>query len=235
MDCHYKADIIPVDYVTNALIVAGWHTATFPEERRLVMHLTTGVQNPITWGQILDFARMSALKSPSIKQVRPLARNPISARGLGGKVNHLFTVLFSHILFAYLFDGALLLTGNRPIMVKMTQKMHLAFDVIKHFTSHQWNFHYENYSRILAKVSEEEQAVFQSEVGDIDWPRYSNAQWMGSRRYSLNEDDSNIADALKRQQRLTLIYSIVEWTLYVGLGAAICLLVGWIIYSSPSS
>ena len=214
MDCHFKADIIPVDFVANSLIVTGWHTATHPEDRKLVMHITSGVQNPITWGEILDFSRQSAIRSPSIKLVRPIARNPVSARGVWGKVSHLFIKLFSHFVFAYIFDLFLLATGNKRIMVKVTGKMHKAFDVLEHFTNHQWCFRYHHYGRIFEKLSSNEQAMFESNVKSIDWMAYCDSLYMGSRRYLLNEDDSTIEAGLKRQHMLTIVYSIVNTVIY---------------------
>ena len=216
MDCHFKADIIPVDFVVNSLIVAAWHTATQPPSaRQLVMHITSGVQNPITWGQILDFSRQSALRSPSIKLVRPIARNPVSARGPLGKASHLFIKFFSHYVFAYLFDLFLLATGNKRLMVKVTGKMHRAFDVLEHFTNHQWCFRYHHYGKVFAKLSPKERALFESNVGVIDWPAYCDALTVGSRRYLLNEDDSTIEAGLRRQHWLTVAYRIVDGLLYL--------------------
>lgn len=219
MDCHFKADIIPVDFVANSLIVTAWHTAIHPESRQAVMHITSGVQNPITWGEILNFARQAALSSPSMKLVRPIARNPVSARGPLGKASHLFIKLFSHFVFAYLFDLFLLATGNKRLMVKVTGKMHRAFDVLEHFTNHQWCFRHHAYQRIFEKLSKDDQVTFESNVRAIDWPFYCNSLQMGSRRYLLNEDDSTIEAGLKRQARLTIIWGIIDSLLYLALAA----------------
>lgn len=237
MDCHFKADIIPVDFVANSLIVTAWHTATTtfqptaqtPSEttRQLVVHITSGVQNPVTWGQILDFSRLGALKAPSTRLVRPIARvNPVSARGGPlGKAGYHLTRLLSHHLFALLFDLVLLVTGHQRLMVKVTRKMHRAFDVLEHFTNHQWCFRYAAYGRIFGRLSGEEQALFQSNVGVIDWPAYCDALTLGSRRYLLNEDDSTIGEGLRRQRLLTAAYRALDGLIYLG-GTALAVYLG---------
>ena len=217
VNCNYNADIIPVDFVANSLIVIGWHNAIHVDHRRKVVHITSGVENPISWGQILDFARQAALKSPSTKLVRPIARNPISAKGKLGKINHLFIKFFSHFVYAYIFDLFLLCIGYKRIMVKVTKKMHRAFDVLEHFTNREWCFRYHNYSQIFSRLQPNEQEMFESNVGTIDWFRYCDSLQMGSRRYLLNEDDSTIEQALRRQNLLTLIYGILDGIIYMSM------------------
>ena len=231
MDCHFKADIIPVDFVANSLIVTAWHTAVHPDQRQPVQHITSGVQNPITWGEILDFSRASAIRSPSIKLVRPIARNPVSAKGVMGKISHLFAKLFSHFVFAYLFDAFLLVTGNKRIMVKVTQKMHRAFDVLEHFTNHQWCFRYHNYSQIFDKLSPSEQVLFESNVRVIEWVKYCDALTTGSRRYLLNEDDSTVEAGKRRQHWLTIAYGIFDSFLYLSL-TGLSLYLGKVVYQT---
>ena len=213
--CDFNADIIPVDFVANSLLVIGWHTARYADQRQPVIHITSGVKNPVRWGEILNYARMGALRSPSMKLVRPIARNPVSARGLLGKANHLFVKFFSHFVFAFLFDLFLMVTGNPRVMVKVTRKMHRAFDVLEHFTNREWCFRYHAYQRIFAQLSDDEKEQFVSDVERIDWKQYCDTLTLGSRRFLLNEDDSTIEPARRRQRFLSTVYLIFDSTLYL--------------------
>lgn len=214
MHCDYKADIIPVDFVANSLIVVGYNTAVHPEQRKQVVHITSGEGNPIKWGQILDFARVSALANPSIKQIRPIAKNPISSHGLMGKANFLFTKFFSHFVFALLFDLMLVVMRRKPIMMKVTRKMHKAFDVLAHFTNREWSFKYKNYPLIHKQLSDQDRALFFSDVEKINWLAYCDSLYMGSRRYLLNEDDSTIPDGKKRQKMLAYVFGTLNAIIY---------------------
>jgi fatty acyl-CoA reductase len=190
--------------------VIGWHTATHPNERKKVIHLTSGTQNPVTWGEFLDYSREAVMKAPSIKIVRPLAKNPTSARGPLGRMNHLFTKFVSHILFAYIVDLILVLMGYKKLMVKVTLKMHRAFTVLEHFTNKEWCFHNDNYLEIHDLLSPQDQKTFSSDIRTIDWRQYAKDVYMGTRRYLLKEDDNNIEKAKRRLLFIRCFYTLFQ-------------------------
>ena len=204
-----------MDFVVNSLIVIGAHTAYNPVQHKRVVHITSGTQNPITWGEILDFSRMAALEKPSAKLVRPIAKNPVAAKTCLGKINYLLTTIFSHYLFAYIFDLILLLTGHSRFMVRIIKKMHRAFDVLEHFTSREWRFVCQNYIQIFSQLETKEQMLFESNVSKIDWVDYCDSVALGTRRYLLNEDDSTIEKARKRMVWINIGYSVFKTIIYI--------------------
>ncbi|KAH9511941.1 hypothetical protein DERF_010364 [Dermatophagoides farinae] len=214
MRCDYISDIIPVDFVANSLIVVGYHSCMYPEQRSKVVHITSGHKNPISWAQILNYSRMAAVKTPSVKMVRPIAQNPISAGTFVGRMNHRLTMFFSHILFAYIFDLILFICRQKRVMVDVTNKMHRVLEVLEHFTNHQWFFRNDNYSKIFQSLSDDEKQRYQSNVTAIDWTNYCNALWMGSRRYLINEDDSTCKDGIRRHKILKLTYGLLNFFIY---------------------
>lgn len=46
------ADLVPLDLPVNTIIAVGWYTATEKPQEPLVYHVTTGSQNPFTWGEL---------------------------------------------------------------------------------------------------------------------------------------------------------------------------------------
>ena len=139
---NYKADLIPIDIVTNALIVIAWKTAIThrAEHREMnnntyiappetgangkfasvkptatlpIYNITSGDVNPTTWEMFLQYGREVAFSMPSIRMVRLPATAP-----KGNKVNwygHMATKIFSETLFAYLIDFMLLLVGQKAL------------------------------------------------------------------------------------------------------------------------
>jgi len=152
-----------------------------------------------------------------MKLVRPIANNPISSRNTCGRIYHQFVMIFSHYLFAYLFDLILLITGNKRVMVKVTRKMHRAFDVLEHFTNLEWHFPYKNCSKIMALLNDKEKDMFNADIGHVNWEEYCETLTLGSRRYLLNEEDSTIPDGVKRQRMLIFLYGIFDLAIYAGL------------------
>ena len=195
--------------------MVAYHTARNPTERRRVIHLTSGVENPVTWGQILDQVRISATRSPSINLVRPVANNPICPTTRLAKLHVFLIKLFSHFIFAYCFDIFRVLTLRKPLLVQVTKRMHRAFDVLEHFTNLEWQFVYGNYNKIFNQLNSTEQILFESNVSTIDWAQYCDSLYMGSRRYLLNEDDSTVELGKKRQKRIEIYFVILKLFWYL--------------------
>ena len=139
---NFKADLIPIDIVTNALIVIAWRTANQYKEQQQpielnnnqtysqdkfkstnsptsstmtlpIYNITSGDVNPTTWEKFLEYGREVAFSMPSMRMVRLPATAPT-----GDHVNwygHIATKLFSEILFAYLVDFILLIIGQKTL------------------------------------------------------------------------------------------------------------------------
>lgn len=158
----------------------------------------------------MNHSRDAAQNAPSIKIVRPLARNPTSARGTIGRINHLFIKFVSHILFAYFVDFILMLMQKKRIMVKVTHKMHRAFTVLEHFTNREWCFHARNYPDIHNRLHDMDKQIFFSNSKAFVWRDYAHRIYFGTRRYLLKEDDSNIEKARRRLRYVAAAYTIFQ-------------------------
>lgn len=107
-----KADLIPVDIVSNALITIAWYTATHEKENLKVYNITSGDANPISWHQYLEYGREMAIERPSNRVVRPPAK-VMDGEGVS-KFNNFITKWVSEMLFAYLVDFILIISGAKP-------------------------------------------------------------------------------------------------------------------------
>ncbi|XP_027202667.1 fatty acyl-CoA reductase 1-like [Dermatophagoides pteronyssinus] len=213
-----NADVIPVDYVVNGLIVVAAHTAIVPvEQRKQVVHLTSGERNPITWGELLNRSRECVATKPFLKQIRPLAKKPETINTYYGRLSHQMTKIFSHYCFALVADGLAMITGNKPFLLNITKRMHLGFDTLEPFTNNEWQFRSQNYLDIFYQLSPHEQEIFRSDIGQIDWMKYVDNATLGTRRYLLKEDDSTIDQAIQRQKFINWAYGSGEALAYLGI------------------
>ncbi|KAF7495943.1 Fatty acyl-CoA reductase 2 [Sarcoptes scabiei] len=226
LDC--RADVIPVDFLANAMIVmASYNVSMPPFLRKKVIHLTSGQTNPITWGQMLEYGRKAIVDKPFLKQIRPLASLPQRTDSYFGLFNHYCTKIFSHYCFALLVDLIVFICGHQPFLMKITKQMHRGFDTLQPFTNREWFFRYENYRDIFNSLSEHDQQIFPSDISKIDWYDYIDGATLGTRRYMMKEDDSSIEQAIRRQKLLNrsfgigeailsfIIFSIIWWTIMV--------------------
>lgn len=208
-------DVTPVDIVVNQILILAWYTAMRPEARNRirVFNLTSSHLFPITWEQLFDNARVFAMESPSIKLIRPIIENPKQKRA--NPVKHAFLKLFSHLLFAHLVDCVLWLCGYKQILVRITRKMHHAFDILKPFTNNEWKWHADNIVEVQKQLTDTDNRLFFNDVGQVSMLDYCYLCWFGCRRYILKEDDSNIPKARKRMKMITIGYNTFLAFLYL--------------------
>lgn len=218
-----KTDFVPVDKVANAMIAAAWATGTGQESENLkVYNITSNNVNTITWGELFENGYKGAVEAPSMRTVRPVIRPP---RQTGP--HPIFSPLvtfFSHWMFAYFLDLIIMLCGHKRIMVKITNKMHYALDVMQYFTQHQWTFQSNNLVALYKKLDKDDQEEFHFNMADIDWESYAKNCSLGNRRYLLKESDETIPTALKRYKRIQIAY----WLFKMILVALIAFLVSYL-------
>lgn len=218
------SDLIPVDIVVNALISIGWYTAQTSTTNLKIYNISTGTTNPITWYDYLKFSRDEAVRSPSLRTVRPPA-SVVCGQG-ASKMSHFLTRWISEVLFAYIMDFILILAGKKPMMVNMVKRMHHALSLLHYFCQRSWSFPCNNLTSLIdhmRQTSPADAGRFYMDVREIEWRDYISQCYMGARRYLLKESDSTIADARRRMTRIKLVYysglfalfTILLYALYV--------------------
>uniref|UniRef100_A0A8C2C036 Fatty acyl-CoA reductase n=1 Tax=Cyprinus carpio TaxID=7962 RepID=A0A8C2C036_CYPCA len=125
------ADLVPVDVVINTTLAAAWYSGSQRHARprsMLVYNCTTGGINPFHWGEV-EYCINMTFKTNPLEQAftRP---------------NYWTTV--SHTLPALLYDGFLMLTCQKPRMMKTITRLHKAMMVLEYFTSHSWVWNMDN-------------------------------------------------------------------------------------------
>jgi fatty acyl-CoA reductase len=221
-----KADLIPVDIVSNSLISIAWRTAMDGRTEKLkIYNITSGDSNPISWQQYLEFGREAAIETPSIRVVRPLAT---VMRGDGvSKFNDVMTKWVSEILFAYFVDFIMILLGQKTIMVRLVRRMHHAFDLLGYFARREWSFPSNNLFALYDSMSDVDRQMFKLDIRQVNWRAYIHDSYMGIRRYLLKEDDANIEKARKRMKMISIGYYALQ--------VLITLMVVLVLFMSPLS
>lgn len=226
------ADIIPVDFVANSLIVIGYYSAIVPEKRKKVINITSGAKNPISWGNIINLIYNHASLLPSNRMIRPIYRlkdNHI----IIDRIQHYFRTFFLHFLFAHIFDFIRLLMGKNGNMVRTMKRINRILNVINYFCNNQWQFRNDNYEQIYRTLSINDQREFPSNVSTINWNDYSEWIWIGIRRYLLDEMDSTIENAIRRQRKLYIIYGLINLLIFLSILIILVLFYQYQVNSSP--
>ncbi|XP_044042211.1 fatty acyl-CoA reductase 1 isoform X5 [Siniperca chuatsi] len=201
------ADLIPVDVVINLTLAAGWYTAVHRRKTEkqknirpktaLVYNCTTGGINPFHWGEI-EHHVMSSFKRNPLEQAFRRPNANITSNYL---INQ-YWILVSHKFPALIYDLFLRLTGQKPQMMRIFNRLHKAIGLLEYFSSQDWEWNSENMSMLMSQLTPEDRKTFNFDVRQLNWPEYIENYCIGTKKYVLNEDMSDIPAARQHLRKL---------------------------------
>uniref|UniRef100_A0A3P8X8B1 Fatty acyl-CoA reductase n=1 Tax=Esox lucius TaxID=8010 RepID=A0A3P8X8B1_ESOLU len=147
------ADLIPVDVVINLTLAAGWYTAVHRPKAALVYNCTTGGINPFHWGEIGMF--LFSFKRNPLEQA---FRRP-NANITSNYLMNQYWILVSHRFPALLYDLYLRLSGQKPQMMRIFNRLHKAIGLLEYFSSQDWEWNSENMNMLMSHLSPEDRKV----------------------------------------------------------------------------
>ncbi|KAM9771653.1 fatty acyl-CoA reductase 1 [Syngnathus typhle] len=204
------ADLIPVDVVINLTLAAGWYTAVHKPKTALVYNCTTGAINPFHWGEI-EYHVMSTFKRNPLEQA---FRRP-NANITSNYLIYQYWILVSHKFPALIYDLVLRLSGQKPQMMRIFNRLHKAISLLEYFSSQDWEWNSENISMLMSQMSPEDRKTFNFDVRQLNWPEYIENYCIGTKKYVLNEDMSDIPAARQHLRKLRNIRYIFNTLLVV--------------------
>ncbi|XP_034234856.1 putative fatty acyl-CoA reductase CG5065 [Thrips palmi] len=203
MLCHESkvADLVPVDMVINLMIAAAWRTASNRPDGIAVYNCATGMQNPITWKEFVDYSFVFMRKHP----LGDLIWYPDGQIHTNWMLNKL-SVMTLHILPAYVLDGISMLLGKKRIMVRVQAKLEKAAKCLEYFSTQQWRFSDDNVRHLNSMLSIEDRSTFMFDVRQINWTQYLESYVLGIRQFIFKEHPSSIPKTRKQLTRLLWLH-----------------------------
>jgi fatty acyl-CoA reductase len=202
------ADLIPVDTVSNMLIIAGWQRANMTGNALPILHCTSGQLNPVTWGEYNVLFTDACRKYPLVSALRyPKVAGTMSPWYY--KINH----ALNHVLPAHCLDLMTRLTGGKPILVKVVNRLEYAMDTIKHFIINEWYFASQNLVNLHESMSDEDKKKFNIDIREMNWQSYIENYALGIRKHVLKEELSNLPLARRKLYRYKLFTNAVKTAL----------------------
>ncbi|XP_067347313.1 fatty acyl-CoA reductase 1 isoform X2 [Channa argus] len=191
------ADFIPVDVVINLTLAAGWYTAVHRPKTALVYNCTTGGINPFHWGEV-EHHVISSFKRNPLEQAFRRPNANITSNYL---INQ-YWILVSHKFPALIYDLFLRLSGQKPQMMRIFNRLHKAISLLEYFSSQDWEWNSENMSMLMSQLTPEDRKTFNFDVRQLNWPEYIENYCIGTKKYVLNEDMSDIPAARQHLRKL---------------------------------
>lgn len=204
-DFNAVADIIPVDYCANMMLAIAWHRVVKRHSAIPIYHLTTGMLNGCTWGNVCSILSQ-LFKTYPFEGVFRRPNFAFESR----KLMHYYWCYISHKIPAFIADMTSFCSGQRPVMNKLYGKLERATRSLIYFTSRGWEFSMENYHGLIQDMNPQDRETFFFDVEKLDWDTYFVRYVIGLKKYLLKEDLANIPIAQSRIRKLRNI----RWTMY---------------------
>uniref|UniRef100_D4A9Z0 Fatty acyl-CoA reductase n=3 Tax=Rattus norvegicus TaxID=10116 RepID=D4A9Z0_RAT len=204
------ADLIPVDTVVNLTIAVGWYTAVHRPKSTLIYHSTSGNLNPCNWYEMGLQVLATVEKIPFESAFR---------RPNADFTTNNFTTQYwntvSHWAPAIIYDFYLRLTGRKPRMLKLMNRLLKTISMLEYFINHSWEWSTNNTEMLLSELSPEDQRVFNFDVRQLNWLEYIENYVLGVKKYLLKEDLAGIPKAKQHLKRLRNIHYLFNTALFL--------------------
>lgn len=102
------------------------------------------------------------------------------------------------------------------MFTKIYGKLNKALNQLHFFTMRTWNLSHGNYDKLLSTLSEEDRRTFPFDLTSIDWKRYIEIFCMGTKKYLLKDNMSNLDRArqhIKRRRRVRYTIDFIMFLL----------------------
>lgn len=194
---NYCADIVPVDIVANLIICTAWqvHQQQHGKSARLVNHINesqivglkenkdisifncvSGTLNPINWADFAKYIKQIGLVYPCNNLLRRPGTLLISNE-------YLFNLFYfiNHTVVAHLGDFVLKLSGKKPKLVMINNRMQKMISTLKPFTTNQWLFKCSNVTSLYERMSPVDKEIFNFDIRQLRWDDYLRRYYVGSK------------------------------------------------------
>ncbi|XP_038219950.1 fatty acyl-CoA reductase 1-like [Zerene cesonia] len=199
-DPDLRADFIPVDVAIKNFVAAAWIRGTKKLESTddiPVYNVCAGSLNTISMQEMVSTGNAVLDVIPFDDTIWASNDPKVSS----SRLRYNISVLFEHLLPCLLIDLLLYLMGRKPILVKIQRRIYIAQIALQYFTTQQWTFCNNNFTKLRSVLKEEDKKEFYYDMENIDHWSYMLASGYGARKYILNERDEDLPKARAHYRR----------------------------------
>ncbi|KRK00614.1 uncharacterized protein Dyak_GE11401, isoform C [Drosophila yakuba] len=209
-----KAEVIPVDYAINGLIVIPYE---FNKQAKRptnvpVYNITNADHRKMTMGTVVEMSKRINKQFPfnaGLWYPDPCVTT--------NQFYHNFNVALFHWLPAYFLDFLMLILGQKRFMLRVQEKISTGLGVLQFFTLNAWIFRSENYASLWNKLNEEDKAIFNMNMNTENTEEeYMVECAKGARKFILKEKEEDLPRA-RVHMKIQWVVDVVCKTVIVGL------------------
>uniref|UniRef100_A0A0A9WBX3 Fatty acyl-CoA reductase n=2 Tax=Lygus hesperus TaxID=30085 RepID=A0A0A9WBX3_LYGHE len=225
-DTNMTANIVPVDYLVNALIAAA--AAVVHDQPRngreevKIYNYVSCKDNPLSWAEFKRLIEIHGKDVPPVKAVwcyfLTIHKN---------WATHFICTMLFHYLPALIMDSITWITrSDNPNMYQIYKKVDKYGEVLAFFSTRDWQFTNQNVRALLERVPPKDREEFTFDISQLDWDKFFYNYIRGLRVYLLKDGWETLPRAQIKWRRFVIAHQIIK---YVGL--LILVRLAWMIAS----
>ncbi|XP_043604661.1 fatty acyl-CoA reductase 1-like [Bombus pyrosoma] len=181
------SDVVPVDYVVDAIMCAAWHVTLHIDNNVKVYNCTSSAR-PIKLGEIVDIFVECSREIPMKNTLWYPSCTIVANRCVYNVLNILLNVLP-----AFAVDIFLRLRGGKPMAMNMSKYYNKLVIATSYFNSNEWSFKRDNITDMINKVNTlEDGNIVKLDLQDMVWRKYVANYLAGIKKFILKEDPKSI-------------------------------------------
>ncbi|KAF5306584.1 hypothetical protein FQR65_LT07311 [Abscondita terminalis] len=194
-DSQGYADFLPVDVAVNVLILTCIDYMIY--RKRRIYNCTSSFEYKVTWEEIIEMGRRIIEYRLPLNGVVWYPGGSMKS----SRLQHYFCVLFFHYLPAIVLDALIFLSGNKPVLWKVQQRITKGFDIFEYYANNQWDFVNDESLTARDLMTEKELELYKVDGQGMDMDEYFYHCTHAARLYILKEGDETIP-AAKRHMKM---------------------------------
>lgn len=213
----YPIELVPVDLCVNAILGISWFMCNRPQPNGnlQVFNMPSSRDAPWTGREMFGYGIALGYLYPSVKQIRP----PVEQYHFVPSRSYVaIKAFFTHTLFSLMIDFLLIITGQKPLLYKLTTRLVNAVrQIFETMNDYKPELKYEvgNIDLVFGEngaLPRNDDDKFGYDLKRVNWIKLGIANHLRFRRHILKEPDSTFSYARKRMKVIDVGYRIFKFT-----------------------
>ncbi|XP_022194362.1 fatty acyl-CoA reductase 1 [Nilaparvata lugens] len=217
------ADYLPVDITVNGILLATWNYLGLKDTERTISHLTSSMEWQVSWQEIIDMGKKIVTEKIPLNNAVWYPGGSMKK----SKLLHQICVLLFHMIPAYFLDTLIMLSGHKPILCRVQERINKGFEVFEYYANNQWEFRNDQIHHMRKIMNRRERFEYKIDGEDMDLYKYFEDCILAARIYILKEMPETLPGA-RRHMRIMYWVDFFTKCLFYGL-------VMWFFFSNSSA
>uniref|UniRef100_A0A1Y1MBE1 Fatty acyl-CoA reductase n=2 Tax=Photinus pyralis TaxID=7054 RepID=A0A1Y1MBE1_PHOPY len=209
-DSQGYADFLPVDIAVNAMLLTCMDSVV--QKKRRIYNCTSSFEYKVSWQEIIEIGkRIVANRIPLNGVVWYPGGSMKSSR-----LHHYLCVILFHYIPAIILDSIIFLSGNKPVLWRVQQRITKGFDIFEYYANNQWDFNNDCALQARDLLTERELELYKVDGQGMDLDEYFYHCTHAARLYILKEGDETIAGAKRHMMIMWCVDKLCKCLLVLG-------------------